>query len=152
MSRALVVRFWSSAVIAAVACLGACKGQSQSSGGPTRPPEQIGAPSLAPSADPAQPGVSEGQHYYTARCASCHGENGRGDGPAVIGLKLTHKPADYTNPESLKTISDEDIRNIILYGGGGVGKSIDMPSFGDLQGRNGLLDELTAIIRGFAKK
>ncbi len=152
MSRALVVRFGSSAVLATVACLGACKGQSQGSGGPTRPPEQIGAPAVAASGDPSLAGASEGQQYYKTQCAPCHGETGRGDGPDVIAKKLSQKPADYTNPEWHNTISDADIRNIILYGGAGVGKGIDMPSFGNLQGKNDLLDELTAIIRGFAKK
>ena len=153
MSRTPVVRIGSSAVLAAVACLAACKGQSQSSGGPTRPPEQIGAPDIAASADPSLAGASEGLHYYRARCAPCHGETGRGDGPDLIKKKISQKTmADYTNPEWQMTISDEDIRNIILYGGPGVGKGIGMPSFGDLQGKNQILDELIAIIRGFAKK
>ncbi|HEY6556121.1 MAG TPA: cytochrome c [Polyangiaceae bacterium] len=152
MSRTLLVRIGSSAVLAAVACLAACKEQSHSSGGPTRPPEQIGAPAVAASSDPSLAGASEGQHYYRAQCAPCHGETGRGDGPDVIKKKLSQKSADYTNPEWQMTITDEEMRNIILYGGAGVGKSIDMPSFGDLQGKNHILNELIAIIRGFGKK
>jgi mono/diheme cytochrome c family protein len=152
MSRTLVIRIGSSAVLAAVACLAACKGQSQNSGGPTRPPEQIGAPAVAASSDPSLAGLSEGQHYYRAQCAPCHGETGRGDGPDVIKKKLSQRVADYTNPEWQMTITDEEMRNIILYGGAGVGKGIDMPSFGYLQGKNHIMDELIAIIRGFAKK
>jgi mono/diheme cytochrome c family protein len=36
-----------------------------------------------------------GQAVYSANCATCHGEAGRGDGPAAVGLEPP--PADLTD-------------------------------------------------------
>ncbi|HET6607034.1 MAG TPA: CopD family protein [Rhodopila sp.] len=38
--------------------------------------------------------IVRGQHLYPANCASCHGLDGRGDGPAAAGL--SDRPADLT--------------------------------------------------------
>ena len=38
--------------------------------------------------------ASSGKEMYKSYCASCHGENGKGDGPAAPALKV--KPADLT--------------------------------------------------------
>jgi mono/diheme cytochrome c family protein len=128
-----------------------CKqGTKQESGPLPRPPEQIGAPSLAAS---QAGGITdtEPRGYYKARCASCHGETGRGDGPGLALLKLKNKPRDYMDAGWQRTVTDDQIRKIILYGGASNGLSSDMPAFGDLQGKPALLDELTAIIRSFGK-
>jgi len=37
-----------------------------------------------------------GQGLYQRHCATCHGETGRGDGPAGLALQL--KPADLSDP------------------------------------------------------
>ena len=41
-----------------------------------------------------QPFVAYGKDLFTMRCASCHGESGKGDGPAGAALKIP--PADLT--------------------------------------------------------
>jgi mono/diheme cytochrome c family protein len=41
--------------------------------------------------------LSEGSQLYSQQCASCHGPDGRGDGPA--GLMLNPKPRDLTKLE-----------------------------------------------------
>jgi mono/diheme cytochrome c family protein len=41
-----------------------------------------------------QPLSSWGKDLYTLRCASCHGEDGKGDGPAAAALK--NPPANLT--------------------------------------------------------
>lgn len=87
---------------------------------------------------------------YKARCAACHGDSGRGDGPFAAGL--TNKPRDYTNPEVQRSVSDDEMRRTILYGGAGVGKSSDMPGHPDLQGKGDILDGLIAHLRAFEKK
>jgi mono/diheme cytochrome c family protein len=43
---------------------------------------------------PAEDPVREGRDAYAARCASCHGPGGRGDGPVVAALRVP--PADLT--------------------------------------------------------
>jgi hypothetical protein len=46
-------------------------------------------------AETPQPAMVElGKSEFTALCAPCHGEGGKGDGPAAAGL--AHKPADLT--------------------------------------------------------
>ncbi len=56
------------------------------------------------------PSVAEGRSLYRANgCASCHGANGRGDGP--VGLTLTPRPRDlrdtlaFTNGTSIPAIA-----------------------------------------------
>lgn len=39
--------------------------------------------------------LAEGKKLYTTNCAPCHGEKGRGDGPAAQAL--TPKPADHSS-------------------------------------------------------
>ena len=42
------------------------------------------------------PALARGRELYTARCANCHGDLGRGDGPAAAGLNPP--PGDLTAP------------------------------------------------------
>ena len=44
--------------------------------------------------DPLAPNLAAGKKTYSQYCASCHGVNARGDGPAAQVLKTT--PADLT--------------------------------------------------------
>jgi mono/diheme cytochrome c family protein len=41
-----------------------------------------------------QPQLAWGKDLFATRCASCHGEDGKGNGPAAGALK--HPPADLT--------------------------------------------------------
>jgi|SRR5579859_690093 len=40
--------------------------------------------------------LAEAKTLYTANCGPCHGDKGKGDGPASAGLNP--KPADHTSP------------------------------------------------------
>ncbi|NJN06107.1 MAG: cytochrome c [Rhodobacteraceae bacterium] len=40
------------------------------------------------------PGPAEGRAFFAENCVSCHGDSGKGDGPAVAGL--AKKPTDLT--------------------------------------------------------
>ena len=44
---------------------------------------------------PSVPVLAEARTLYTANCSPCHGDKGRGDGPAASGL--TPKPADHSS-------------------------------------------------------
>lgn len=48
---------------------------------------------VAASAAQTQP-VSSGEQVYRAHCASCHGEKGKGDGPAAESMRM--RPTDLT--------------------------------------------------------
>lgn len=77
---------------------------------------------------PAAYCAGEAAAIYSQRCVSCHGETGKGDGPA--GKYLSPKPSDFAT--SLKGKSDAWIAKAIEKGGLGVGESAVMPAYGDL--------------------
>ncbi len=55
-----------------------------------------------------------GKEIYTKICASCHGKNGKGDGPAAAVLES--KPADFSDPVHSKYYSDQGRLHIIKKG------------------------------------
>lgn len=83
----------------------------------------FGTALLAHAADPA-----EGKKLYSQFCASCHGESGKGDGPASAALNP--KPRNHTDKEYMAKLSDEDMMKVIKEGGTSVGKSPIMPPWG----------------------
>jgi putative copper export protein/mono/diheme cytochrome c family protein len=68
--------------------------------------------------------IAAGRRLFAAHCASCHGADGRGDGPAATSM--TTKPADLT-AEHIYGHSDGDLFWWISNGIGGV-----MPPFGPM--------------------
>ena len=50
--------------------------------------------------NPSQEIIETGKQLYSSNCASCHGENGAGDGPA--GSTLNPPPRNFTNMEGWK--------------------------------------------------
>jgi mono/diheme cytochrome c family protein len=71
---------------------------------------------------------AEGKKLYTTYCSSCHGETGKGDGMAAGSLPV--KPADHTSGTVMNQLNDKFLLDIISKGGGAVGKSTFMPSWG----------------------
>ncbi len=83
-------------------------------------------------------------------CAACHGAGGKGDGTAAASINP--KPRDYTDPTWQASVTDDDIRKIILGGGPAVGKSPMMPAQEQLKNRPEVVDALVRIVRGFGTK
>jgi mono/diheme cytochrome c family protein len=104
---------------------------------------QAGTPAAAGGAS------EEARNLYTMRCAICHGQNGKGDGAGAASLNP--KPRDYTNKEWQASVTDEDLKKIIIGGGQSVGKSPIMPPNPDLGQKPEVLDGIIAVIRGFGK-
>ncbi|MPZ75674.1 MAG: c-type cytochrome [Deltaproteobacteria bacterium] len=90
---------------------------------------------------------AEGQKLYSTHCSACHGEGGKGDGPA--GKSLPIKPADHTDGKLMNSFSDKFLSEIISKGGVAVGKSPFMPSWGGVLKENQLRD-LVAYLRSIA--
>jgi len=90
----------------------------------------------------------EAKQIATARCAMCHGQSGRGDGPTAP--TLNPKPRDLSSKDWQKAMSDGQLRTAILQGGVGVGKSALMPANPDLADRPIVVEELVKIVRGYA--
>ncbi|MEW5869778.1 MAG: c-type cytochrome [Chloroflexota bacterium] len=72
--------------------------------------------------------MSQSAEVYQANCAGCHGEAGKGDGPAAAGLSAT--PVDFTNQEYMAGKSAQALYQAISSGAGQA-----MPAF------EGSLDE-----------
>lgn len=94
----------------------------------------------------ASPEVAE---TYKTRCATCHGEDGKGSGPA--GGALNPKPRDYTDQAWQGSVTDEQIKTVILKGGAAIGKSPLMPGAPDLEQKPEVLSGLVAKVRSFKK-
>ena len=96
-----------------------------------------------------QPGDAV-RNFFVQTCALCHGADGTGNGP--MAAQLNPKPRNYTDANWQLSISDDEIKQIIVLGGQGVGKSVSMPPNPGLKNDPATLDGLVKIIRGFGKK
>lgn len=101
-------------------------------------------PACAPS-----PADQSGAALFAARCASCHGPAGDGDGPAAQGLNP--RPRKLRDTAWLAGVSDEQLRRTITGGGAAVGKSALMPPQPDLLEHPKALSGLVDYVRGLPK-
>lgn len=92
---------------------------------------------------------SAAQVMWETKCAVCHGITGDGNGPNAD--QFTPRPHDYTDPAWQASVTDAQIREIILRGGANMGKSAAMPSHTLLRDRPEVLDELVKIVRDCGK-
>jgi mono/diheme cytochrome c family protein len=115
------------------------------------PPPTSGSPVAQQESGPSRPASqpSQAQAMFNTVCVMCHGADGTGNGPAAASLNP--KPRNYTDPAWQASITDDQIKDIILKGGAGVGKSPAMPGQPQLQDHPEVLDGLIKIIRGFGK-
>jgi mono/diheme cytochrome c family protein len=102
-----------------------------------------------PKPPPETPAAAEARKAFHTFCVPCHGETGRGDGPAAASLNP--KPRNYTDKAWQKSVTDSHIKQIILNGGASVGKSPLMPAWQQFNGQPEVLEELVHIVRGFGK-
>jgi mono/diheme cytochrome c family protein len=59
--------------------------------------------------------VASGKAVYHTTCAPCHGEGGKGDGPAAIALNP--KPRDHTNGDYMDKLTNDHLLKVIKGGG-----------------------------------
>ena len=90
---------------------------------------------------------AEGKKLYTNYCTTCHGEQGKGDGPAAKSLPA--KPADHTNGAVMNQLTDKFLIDTISKGGSAVGRSSFMPAWGGAFDEKQIRD-LVAYIRTIA--
>jgi mono/diheme cytochrome c family protein len=100
---------------------------------PGQATEKSTAKSMAAPATAAAAPVSldRGRGLYKVNCAPCHGEQGKGDGPAAAAYNP--KPRNHTDAVYMKKLTDEDIAKVIQYGGAIKGMPM-MPSNPALKG------------------
>ena len=87
--------------------------------------------------------AAAGAQIYALYCATCHGQGGKGDGPAA---PKNPPPADHTDPVRMGGMTDEDMYTVIDKGGAAIGKSPLMASWGPIVQEQGVKD-LIAFIR-----
>jgi mono/diheme cytochrome c family protein len=100
----------------------------------------------------AAPGSSgdakAGLEIHKKNCLRCHGEQGKGDGPAAKLLKT--KPSDWSDKAKMSSLSDQDLFKVISKGGEAVGRSKLMPAFGEkLSDKD--ISNVIAFVRSLAK-
>lgn len=147
-------RFVRVSLCAALCALSFAASACESRPAPTREwrPEDHGQPreldpSRTPSAeegegDAAEPATAEraAEALWNIRCASCHGRDGRGLGPA---RPPGATPADFTSAELQKARTDAQLAEVVINGRG------MMPAFGKELNPQGV-QALVAHIRRFA--
>ena len=94
--------------------------------------------------------LSEAEVMFNTKCARCHGLHGAADGPTTDSLQP--RPRNYTDPAWQASVTDDQIKEIIVRGGMNMGKSPAMPGNPTLKNRPELLDGLVKLIRGFGKR
>jgi mono/diheme cytochrome c family protein len=90
---------------------------------------------------------AEGKKLYVTYCSGCHGETGKGDGPAAVSLPV--KPANHSDGTVMNQIPDKTLSEIISKGGQAVGKSSFMPGWGS-QLNDKQIRDIIAYIRSLA--
>lgn len=105
-----------------VACGGG--GSSEGSGKQRQNPPAEYANVTNPFAGNAEASTA-GQQLYTTNCASCHGDQAAGDGPAAASL--TPKPANLQ--QTAKETEPPYQHWVIAKGGAAAGLSSSMPAF-----------------------
>ncbi|MGE0401997.1 MAG: cytochrome c [Kofleriaceae bacterium] len=95
------------------------------------------------------PAAEEARQLFNTVCATCHGTDGTGNGAAAANLNP--KPRNYTDKAWQAATTDDQIRNIILLGGAGVGKSALMPAQTQLKDKPLVVEELVHLVRSFGK-
>ena len=89
--------------------------------------------------------VEKGKQIYLSRCAFCHGETGRGDGPAGVALKPP--PANFASAEFWKATPEQQMKDAIKNGRPGT----SMVPFGTSLSSEEI-DDLLAVLKTFAPK
>lgn len=132
-----------------------CQGGKEAETSKQQPAEQAQQPAQTPAAEEAPAAgaenpVEEAKDIFATRCATCHGPEGRSDGP---GSKLLNpKPQNFHDKQWQAATNDKTIATAIVYGGAAIGKSPLMASNPDLQGKPKVVDALIAHIRELGKQ
>jgi mono/diheme cytochrome c family protein len=91
------------------------------------------------------PSAAEGRRLFTAYCATCHGDEGRGDGQNAS--RLAPRPPDLT--QAMTRLSFADVRRIVEGGTASLGRTPLCPPHGRTLGAEGV-DVLLAHLRSLA--
>ncbi len=88
------------------------------------------------------------QQLFSSFCTTCHGSEGKGDGPAVTPL-MDPKPASFADNAWQDDRSDEDLLLVIREGGAAAGKSPLMVAAPGAKDDPELAQALLDIVRSY---
>ncbi|EDM75926.1 hypothetical protein PPSIR1_25146 [Plesiocystis pacifica SIR-1] len=91
----------------------------------------------------------EAKKIWVDRCVTCHGDQGKGDGPTSAALLV--KPRSFGDPGWQSSVTNERIATVIVKGGTSVGLSDVMAPNADLASKPEVVEALVRIIRSQAK-
>ena len=98
-----------------------------------------------PGALPAEPkgDVQRGEQVYKTLCWTCHGNYGRGDGPAT--QFLAHPPPDFTDPRVLGQQTDPQLLAALFGGQGAAGANHRPMIMGEVLQEEALQDAIAYL-------
>ncbi len=92
--------------------------------------------------------------YEQLKCAKCHGDGGKGDGPTVAKLQAKGKEIkmhDWTDKTFMSEQTDDYLTDITVKGGKALEKSKRMPSYKKKIDKAGInIDDLIAFVKSFS--
>lgn len=89
------------------------------------------------------------EEMFQDTCARCHGPKGYGDGPD--GTTLSTHPRNFHDCDIMAKDSDEKVFEEIKGGSASIGRSNDMPSWGEAL-TDDQIHSLLTFVRAFCKK
>ncbi|HEY0478783.1 MAG TPA: c-type cytochrome [Kofleriaceae bacterium] len=89
-------------------------------------PPPVTAEMLAAANPPAGDPIADGKQIFMQTCTPCHGQEGKGDGPA--SASLDPKPRNLTDAAYMGPLNDRYLFELISRGGIAMGKSPMMPA------------------------
>ncbi|MCA9525497.1 MAG: c-type cytochrome [Myxococcales bacterium] len=108
-----------------------------------------GSKDEAPKAGVSEQALTEAKTVFSQRCATCHGQQGKGDGPA--GAALNPKPRSFGEAGWQAKVTDEHLAKVIVGGGQSVGLSPMMAPNPDLKDKPEVVKGLVQLVREMGK-
>jgi mono/diheme cytochrome c family protein len=93
--------------------------------------------------------LAEAEEMYKTKCERCHGVVGNGNGPFAGTMRP--RPHNYTDQAWQASVTDDQLKEMILRGGVNMGKSPAMPGYPSLKHRPDLLDALIKLLRSYGQ-
>ena len=123
MRKSAVRAILSTALV--LTCVAAWTAPLATAADPKEAKEKLGAKEKQEKGDPKK---GKEKYMENMRCSACHGDSGKGEGPAAIALNP--KPRNYTDCAVMSKKSDAELFKVIKEGGPAVGLSPLMAPFG----------------------
>jgi mono/diheme cytochrome c family protein len=110
-------------------------------------PPPVSAEQLAAAMQPTGDPIAAGKQIFMTICITCHGPEGKGDGPA--SATLDPKPRNLTDATYMAALNDRYLFELVSRGGVAVGKSPLMPPQPTLTAQD--LGNVIAFVRTLPK-